>query len=270
LAAAMSIYLELTRELNQGRVRAVLCGGQACVLHRLAFASKDGGWMLREDDEATQHVLGVLERRGARYRFGAPLASRWLTGGWSSHFEFMEGDIRVRTDFFSRPPRLTESDRKRVWSAAELAAVPFTDARATALMKMTDRERDWAFVGELARLMPDARDQLLFSRSAWDILQLAAEHPAWIRELSATRPLLARTTDGLDALETELDRERRRAMHANEARLERYAKASRNWAAIWSEVQRELADQPLSAAHSIMVSRASAVLPMTVIDEEVP
>jgi hypothetical protein len=35
-------------------------------------------------------------------------------------------------------------------------------------------------------------------------------------------------------------------------------------------VQRELADQPLSAAHSIMVSRASAVLPMTVIDEEVP
>jgi len=157
-----------------------------------------------------------------------------------------------------------------VWRLAESSPIPFTDARATALLKMTDRERGWAFVGELARLMQDAREQLLFSRSARDILKLAAKHPDWIRELSATRSLLARAADGLDALEPELDRERRRAMDANEARLERYAKASRNWAAIWSEVQRELAGQPLSAAHSIMVSRASAVLPMTVVHEEGP
>lgn len=266
----MSVYVELTREFNRGRVRVVLCSGQACVLHRLAFASKDGAWMLREDDEALGHVLAVLGKRSARYRFGAPLDVRWLAGGWSSHLEFLDGDVRVRTDFFAKPPRLDADDREQVWRLAESSPIPFTDARATALMKMTDRERDWAFVGELARLMPDARDQLLFSRSARDILQLVAEHPDWIRELSATRPLLARTTDGLDTLETELDRERRRAMHANEARLERYAKASRNWAAIWSEVQRELADQPLSAAHSIMLSRASAVLPMTVVDEEGP
>jgi hypothetical protein len=35
-------------------------------------------------------------------------------------------------------------------------------------------------------------------------------------------------------------------------------------------VQRDLADQPLSAAHSIMVSRASAEFPMKVVDEEGP
>jgi len=72
----MSIYVELTREFNRGRVRAVLCSGQACVLHRLAFASKDGAWLLRDDDEALGHVLAVLEKRGARYRFGAPLDAR--------------------------------------------------------------------------------------------------------------------------------------------------------------------------------------------------
>lgn len=266
----MSIYLELTREFNQGRVRAVLCSGQACVLHRLAFASKDGDWMLREDDEALGHVLAVLGKRSARYRFGAPLDVRWLAGGWSSHLEFLDEDVRVRTDFFSRPPRLTAADRERVWLRAEGAPIPFTDERTTALMKMTDRERDWAFVGELARLMPEVRDKILFSRSARDIRRLAADHAGLARELSAARPLLALAAEGDEQLEAELDRERRRAMHANEARLERYAKASRNWAAIWSEVQRELADQPLSAAHSIMVSRASAVLPMTVVDEEGP
>jgi hypothetical protein len=39
-----NIYLELTRKFNRGRVRAILAGGQAVVLHRLAIMSKDGGW----------------------------------------------------------------------------------------------------------------------------------------------------------------------------------------------------------------------------------
>jgi hypothetical protein len=47
MAARMNIYLELTRRFNDGRVRAILAGGQAVVLHRLAIMSKDGvpgGW----------------------------------------------------------------------------------------------------------------------------------------------------------------------------------------------------------------------------------
>jgi hypothetical protein len=38
----MNIYLELTRKFNTGRGRAILAGGQAVVLHRLAIMSKDG------------------------------------------------------------------------------------------------------------------------------------------------------------------------------------------------------------------------------------
>lgn len=78
-------YVALTRAFNEGRLRALLSSGQAVVLHRLAVASKDGDWILREDTEATAHVLGVLAAHGARYRFGAPLDPRWLAGGWSSH-----------------------------------------------------------------------------------------------------------------------------------------------------------------------------------------
>lgn len=47
-------YLELTRELNQGRLRALISSGQAVVVHRLAIMSKDGDWVLREDDETTE------------------------------------------------------------------------------------------------------------------------------------------------------------------------------------------------------------------------
>ena len=64
----MSVYLALTREFNEGALRAILSSGQAVVLHRLAVMSKDGHWILRESEDALAHVLGVLERHGARYR----------------------------------------------------------------------------------------------------------------------------------------------------------------------------------------------------------
>jgi hypothetical protein len=95
-------YLELTDDLNDGRLRALLSSGQAVVVHRLAIMSKDGDWILREDAEAVDHVLGVLSRLGSRYRFGAPLDLRWLAGGWSAHFEHRRNGLRLVT----RPPRI--------------------------------------------------------------------------------------------------------------------------------------------------------------------
>lgn len=70
----------MTRSFNTGRLRAVLSSGQAVVMHRPAIMSKDGDWILREDAEATEHALAVLEARGAHYRFGAPLDPRWMAG----------------------------------------------------------------------------------------------------------------------------------------------------------------------------------------------
>ena len=81
----MTIYLDLTREFNAGQFRAIITSGQAVVLHRLAVMSKDGDWIVRESEEALAHILRVLAAHGARYRLGAPLDVRWLSGGWSSH-----------------------------------------------------------------------------------------------------------------------------------------------------------------------------------------
>ncbi|HSR69382.1 MAG TPA: hypothetical protein VLU25_15710 [Acidobacteriota bacterium] len=109
-----SPYLELTRAFNQGRLRAILSSGQAVVVHRLAIMSKDGDWILREDSEALEHVLTVLDGRGARYRFGAPLDLRWLANGWSSHLQHRHSRLRIRTDFVTRPPRISKSELERM------------------------------------------------------------------------------------------------------------------------------------------------------------
>ena len=84
----MNIYLQLTQEFNTDKLRAIICSGQAVVLYRLALMSKDGDWIIREDEETCEHIIKVLSKYNAVYRFGAPLDIRWLKFGWSSHFEF--------------------------------------------------------------------------------------------------------------------------------------------------------------------------------------
>jgi len=254
-------YLQLTEELNQGRLRAILSSGQAVVLYRLAVMSKDGDWILREDEEALEHTLGVLARHQARYRFGAPLDVRWLAGGWSSHFEFRRRGLRLRTDFVTRPPRISEQDLELLWQAPEELEVPVTPLEQLAEIKKTNREKDYAVIGELARRMRSPRAQLLYSRSSRDLLQLAREEPETLAEVLPERPLLAKIAEGRDALERALDEERRALMRANEARLERYIEAARPWSEMWPAVQREIAGLPLAQAHEIITSRAEGVLP---------
>lgn len=260
----MTIYVELTREFNRGRLRAVICSGQAVVLHRIAIMSKDGDWILREDEEALQHVLEVLEGHGARYRFGAPLDLAWMRGGWSAHFEFQHGAMRVRTDFFTRPPRISPTQLAALWAQPPVTDPPFVDAVLLAQMKLTDRERDYAVIGELARIMPQPADQLRFSRSARDLIELAQSHPELARALVTERPLLRHLGAGRERVEVELDAERRAAMRTNEKRITEFRAASEGWASRWRELAGELEGLRLRDAHARLVRAARGVLPTAI------
>jgi hypothetical protein len=259
----LSIYLDLTRAFNAGRLRAILCSGQAVVLLRLAVASKDGDWILREDQEALDHVLSVLDRSGARYRFGAPLDLRWLRAGWSSHFQLQAEGVRVRTDFFTRPPRVSPGDLAQLWREQEGRDPPFTGPRILLEIKKTAREKDWPFVGELARLLQDPREQLLCSRSAHDLIELAAAHPGLARDVTRERPALRSLPEGLSALREALDRERREAMDADERRIHAYITAAAGLERAWPEIQAATTRLRLREAHPILVEWAERCLPTT-------
>jgi hypothetical protein len=256
-------YVELTAAFNRGRLRAILSSGQAVVLHRLAVMSKDGDWILKEDDETTGHLLHVLGERGARYRLGAPLDRRWLAGGWSVHLEHRRGRLRLRTDFVSRPPRLSPDELAQLWLDASGNDVPVVGLAPLAALKKTNREKDYAVIGELARRMEDPRLQLLFSRSARDLQRLAESHHELVGDLAGQRPVLLRIGDGRDALEQALDAERRALIRANEERLLAYREAMQAWTEIWPEVAKEIEGSPLTKAHEVVVARAEGVLPWT-------
>jgi hypothetical protein len=118
-------------------------------------------------------------------------------------------------------------------------------------------------IGELARLMADARDQLLYSRSARDLVRLAAQHPALAKSLVVQRPLLASIQRGREPLEAALDAERRALMHANEKRLDAFRQAAERWASLWPALDKEIRGLSLLQAHSILVKRADGVLPFS-------
>lgn len=259
-----NIYLQLTREFNEDGPTAILSSGQAVVMHGLAVMSKDGDWILKEHETAASHVLRVLASRGATYRFGAPLDLRWLRGGWSAHFQFRHERLRVRADFVTRPPRVDPARLERMWQEVGDALLPVVPLPELAALKMTNRERDYAVIGELARLMTDPADELLYSRSARDLVRLAERHPALVAKLTPRRPLLGHMAGDIAALEVALDAERRRLMRANEQRLQAYLTAAEAWAAAWPSVAAAVDARPLEEAHEMMVSQATGVLPFTV------
>ena len=261
----MNPYIDLTREFNQGGFRAIVSSGQAVVLHRLSISSKDGDWIVREADEALAHIRSVLALHGARYRFGAPLDVRWLRDGWSSHFEFMASGLRIRTDFVTRPPRLSADDLAALWAEQANADIPVVDPRRLVLLKMTGRERDYAVIGELARLLAAPHDRLLASRSPVDLIEAATASPAIARELVPRRPLLsAALVSDLGRLEVALDAERRSLMGADVRRVAAYLEAASRWARGWPALERTLSSLPLEEAHTMMVERASGILPESV------
>ncbi|RYX84304.1 hypothetical protein EON83_10335 [bacterium] len=266
-----NIYVNLTNEFNRGELRAILSSGQAVVLHRLAMASKDGDWIVRREPESLNFILGVLEGYGARYRLGAPLDARWMSGGWSAHFEFMTEGYRARCDFVTCPPRISSEDLTKLWDEQERGdngglEVPTIDLRRLADLKKTDRERDYAVIGDLARKM-SIEDQLLQSRSARDLMEFAKQYPELAQRVSTERPLLLLAGQvGVSRIQLQraLAEEQFDLMERNEKRLASYSKAAKGWSNNWSLLQKKINQLPLRSAHQIMIDEAMTFLPMEV------
>ncbi|MDA0322148.1 MAG: hypothetical protein O2923_05460 [Verrucomicrobia bacterium] len=172
----------------------------------------------------------------------------------------------MRTDFVARPPRIAPTSLQALWDKAEAERkpVPFTDVITLCELKKTNRERDYAVIGELARLIDDPAACLLLSRSARVLIALAREQPDLLDELVSQRPVLRYVPDGRDSLEVALDAERRELIHANERRLQSYMDAAQTWLDAWPRIAAEVSGMPLREAHAALVAHAEGRLPYQV------
>ena len=257
LLALPNIYFELTATFNAKQPVVALASGQAVVYYRIAIMSKDGDWVIRETPEACATVLLELDRRGARYRPGAPLDVGWLAGGWSSHFEFPDDrQRRVRCDFLSRPPRVSRSAVDRILTPArESSGMIVVDLDALIAMKQTQRAKDYAVIGELATLLPPDREIELTTNP--DRIMALAETMG----RSSQRPAARLAASGADrhavvlALAEEIDA----LQQADRRRLAIYESAARPYIEECRAVGVSML--PLREAHDRMVEIAGRLLP---------
>jgi hypothetical protein len=258
-----NVYFDLTRAFNAAGPVAALGSGQAVVYYRIAIMSKDGDWIIQETEAACRQVLEVLTQHGASYRPGAPLDPRWLGGGWSSHFEFFdEKRRRVRCDFFSRPPRVSRQRLDRLFQApADRLLV--VDRESLIRMKRTQRAKDYAVIGELARQLPPAQE-LQLTTDPDRLLALAPLHPA-----ACTRPAARAARSGdRDAVIVALAREQDAQQRADRARLDAYAAAAESYLAAF--VQLAAGDRHLPEGHPRVIALAERFLPTQVEPPGVP
>jgi len=252
-----NVYFDLTAEFNAvGRI-AVLASGQAVVWYRLAMMSKDGDWIVRETGDACRRILDVLTRRGARYRPGAPLDPRWLAAGWSSHFELFDDRARrIRCDFFSRPPRVPVQRLERLFAAAdEASALPVVDVESLIRMKQTQRAKDYAVIGELARRLPPDLE-LALTTDPDRIVELAGEHGA-----GSSRPAVRAALEGRGRLAVvlALAEETDRLQQLDRERVERHQQASAEYRQAMRSLGRDALRLP--EAHARLVELADRLLP---------
>jgi predicted regulator of Ras-like GTPase activity (Roadblock/LC7/MglB family) len=254
-----NIYFALTEAFNATERVVALASGQAVVYYRVAIMSKDGDWVIRETAESCATVLEELERRGAHYRPGAPLDIRWLSGGWSSHFEFTDDrQRRVRCDFLSRPPRASREAVQRLFAPTMSASgMHVVDLDTLIAMKQTQRAKDYPVIGALATQLPPERE-IELTTDPDRIIALAATVGR-----SAGRPVARLAGAGADrhavvvALAEEIDglqQADRHRMAAYEAAAQPYIEACR--AAGIHAI-------PLRQAHDRMVTIAERLLPRT-------
>jgi hypothetical protein len=252
-------YFGLTEEFNRGRLRAILCSDQSLVYWCLSTFSKDGDWILREDKEALAHVLKVLARKGSVYRRGAPLALEWLRHGWSSHFEHRlpvaeaSTPFRARTDFFTRPPRVSQEGLERLWRNAENGGAPVADLATTIQMKRTRRKQDYIVIGEIATRIGDPMTILLHSRDPGQLRRTAQAYPDLAAAAAQERSIVRR----LDLPDREVE-----MREADGRRIESYERTLQLWDAERKTVMDDMADRDLLTVHAALVASARKSLPM--------
>jgi hypothetical protein len=248
-------YFDLTEELNAEGPIAALASGQAVVFYRISIMSKDGDWILRETPEACEQALAVLGKHGARYRPGAPLDIRWLSGGWSSHFEFFDPqERRIRCDFLSRPPRVRREEVDALF--ARPAEPPLVVGIEPLIrMKQTQRAKDYPVIGELARLLPPQRELELTT----DPDQIVALAPLYGQESKRSPVQVAFSGRPREDVVVELARETDRLQKEDRTRLDRYRKASEAFLRGFQAAGIDSLDLP--AAHERICALAERLLP---------
>ncbi len=256
--ALQGFYQNLAEELHRRGVMSLTTGGIACVFYDLAQSTKDCDIIIPiEKAGVVLDVLSQIDFLGHKghltLKYGAPLAPRWLNGGWSSHTYYGTTiEPLARVDFFGRAPRvkIPKSDENPLFLARG----------GVAEMKKTRREKDWAYSNLLGlQMLKRGNPEGLLHITDPKCLFKAAQGIAISEVLKKERPLLGLVEAKSPELERYLKVEKEFWSRLDNLRLAAYEAA---WAPYGAELQNhtELLNMELLEQNQAMVSIAGRTL----------
>lgn len=213
--------------LRKRRVKALLMGGQACILYGAAEFSRDVDIAVSVDPANLSRLRLALRDLDAEPVYFPPLSERVLRNGHACHFRCRRAR-GVRLDVMSVMrgadpfPRLW--GRRTVMRLPGLGAIDVMSIEDLVSVKKTQREKDWPMVtrlveSDVVRAGPATPRRIRFwlreCRTADRLRDLAARFPRQARTESAHRRALRLAARGrLAAAERALavERERERAL----------------------------------------------------------
>jgi len=208
------------------QVRALLMGGQACVLYGAAQFSKDIDFTISAEPANWERLMKALQDLQAECIAVPPCDIKYLPRGFALHFRCQHPEARgLRVDVMSvirGVDNFGEMWERRVTiqdddgTVMEVMSLP-----DLVFAKKTQRGRDWPMVERLVeadyflgRLSPNPeqlRFWLLELRTPALLVEMAANHPELCSRLAADRPLLALAAAGkMDELRAALAEEQQR------------------------------------------------------------
>jgi len=257
--ALKSFYEEVGNALLAKGLTPLATGGIACVAYKLAQKTKDCDIIIPVDQahRVLEHIATTTFHGAPPHyalNYGAPLDSRWLAGGWSSHTFFGDAEnTEARLDIFGLPPRVKNPrpDEKRFYLSRD----------GVAAMKKTQRDKDWPFVSILGMkmLVQDNPRGFLHLFDEQELLkEMKIRTPS--AELIAERPVLELARIKSPNLLKYLKAERDFWQTLDRLRLDTYKAA---WVPYRKAVEAlpELRHAPLLTQHAQLVALAQTLLP---------
>ncbi len=197
--------------IRKHRVRALLMGGQACVLYGAAEFSRDIDLAILADPRNLARLRKTLAELGAEVVAVPPLDPKYLRRGHAVHFRCSDPEIlRLRIDVMSRM-RGTDSFPK-LWARRTTLHLPgsltcdLMSLPDLVRAKKTQRDKDWPMIRRLLeadyfqhRERP-GRTRVAFwlreLRTPELLVEVAQDHPRTARRLAPARPLLVHAGSG--------------------------------------------------------------------------
>ena len=207
----LSPIRKVLSSIGRHQVRALLMGGQACILYGGAEFSRDIDFAILASEENLTQLRACLDELDAEVIAVPPFSQEYLERGHAIHFRCKTPEAEgLRVDVMTKMRGL--DDFERLWERRN--SIRLDDGTEYQLLslpdlvkaKKTQRDKDWPMIRRLieADYFAD-RDRpkqgqiefwLLELRTPELIVEIAEAHPALARSLESFRPLLTLASIG--------------------------------------------------------------------------